>query len=178
LQSYINAEVEKFMHERGRDIIGWDEILEGGLSGRSIIMSWRGVKGGITAARQGHRVIMSPNVYSYIDHPQLNDVAKQPRTTGSYIVSSSKIHSFEPLLPDSLTDEQQKSILGYQVNLWTEHVAYPDHAFYQLLPRLGAASEVQWCAPEQKDFESFKKRLPKLQKLYKLLGAPYCPTVE
>ena len=178
LQSYINAEVEKFMHERGRDIIGWDEILEGGLSGRSIIMSWRGVKGGITAARQGHRVIMSPNVYSYIDHPQLKDVAKQPRTTGSYIVSSSKIHSFEPLLPDSLTDEQQKSILGYQVNLWTEHVAYPDHAFYQLLPRLGAASEVQWCAPEQKDFESFKKRLPKLEKLYKLLGAPYCPTVE
>ena len=178
LQTHINAEVEKFMKERGRDIIGWDEILEGGLSGSSIVMSWRGVKGGIAAARQGHRVIMSPNVYAYIDHPQLKDYGKQPRTTDSYIVSASKIHSFEPLLPDSLTAEQQKDILGYQVNLWTEHVAYPDHAFYQLLPRLGAACEVQWIAPEQKNFDSFKKRLPRLEKLYKLMGATYCRSIE
>ena len=135
LQSYINREVEAFLKERGRDIIGWDEILEGGLSGGSIIMSWRGVKGGIAAARQGHRVIMSPNVYSYIDHPQLKDYGKQPRTTDSYLVSASKVYSFEPLIPDSLTVEQQKLILGPQVNLWTEHVAYPEHAFYQLLPR-------------------------------------------
>ena len=147
LQSYINKEVEEFLAERGRSIIGWDEILEGGLSGNSIIMSWRGVKGGIAAARQGHRVIMSPNVYSYIDHPQLKDYYRQPRTTDSYVVSASKIHSFEPLIPDSLTQEQQSLILGPQVNLWTEHVKYPDHAFYQLLPRLGATSEVHWCQP-------------------------------
>ncbi|MBR5235300.1 MAG: family 20 glycosylhydrolase, partial [Bacteroidaceae bacterium] len=178
LQSHINKEVEEFLAERGRSIIGWDEILEGGLSGNSIIMSWRGVKGGIAAARQGHRVIMSPNVYSYIDHPQLKDYYKQPRTTDSYLVSASKIHSFEPLIPDSLTQEQQRLILGPQVNLWTEHVAYPDHAFYQLLPRLGASSEVQWCLPEQKNFEDFKKRLPHLQKIYDILGVTYCRQVE
>ncbi|MBO5675724.1 MAG: beta-N-acetylhexosaminidase [Bacteroidaceae bacterium] len=178
LQSYINREVETFMKERGRAIIGWDEILEGGLSGESIIMSWRGIKGGIAAARQGHRVIMSPNVYSYIDHPQLKDLGKQPRTTDSYIVSASKIYSFEPLIPDSLTNEQQRLILGPQVNLWTEHVAYPQHAFYQLLPRLGASSEVQWCNPEQKNFDYFKKRLPRLKKLYDLLGVNYCKQLE
>ena len=178
LQSHINKEVEEFLAERGRSIIGWDEILEGGLSGNSIIMSWRGVKGGIAAARQGHRVIMSPNVYSYLDHPQLKDYYRQPRTTDSYLVSASKVYSFEPLIPDSLTQEQQRLILGPQVNLWTEHVAYPDHAFYQLLPRLGASSEVQWCLPEQKDFESFKKRLPQLQKIYDILGVVYCRQVE
>ena len=178
LQSYINKEIEAFLAEQGRDIIGWDEILEGGLSGKSIVMSWRGTKGGTEAAKQGHRVIMSPNVFSYIDHPQLKDVAKQPRTTGSYIVSASKVYSFEPLLPDALDEQQQKYILGSQVNLWSEHVAYPEHAFYQLLPRLGAASEVQWCRPEQKDFESFKQRLPQLKKLYDLLGVSYCTGLE
>lgn len=178
LQSYINREVESFMKERGRAIIGWDEILEGGLSGESIIMSWRGTKGGIAAARQGHRVIMSPNVFSYIDHPQLKDLGKQPRTTDSYIVSASKVYSFEPLIPDSLTKEQQRLILGPQVNLWTEHVAYPQHAFYQLLPRLGASSEVQWCNPDQKNFDYFKKRLPRLKKLYDLIGVNYCKQLE
>lgn len=178
LQSYINREVESFVKERGRAIIGWDEILEGGLSGESIIMSWRGTKGGIAAARQGHRVIMSPNVFSYIDHPQLKDLGKQPRTTDSYIVSASKVYSFEPLIPDSLTKEQQRLILGPQVNLWTEHVAYPQHAFYQLLPRLGASSEVQWCNPDQKNFDYFKKRLPRLKKLYDLIGVNYCKQLE
>ena len=178
LQSYINREVESFMKERGRAIIGWDEILEGGLSGESIIMSWRGTKGGIAAARQGHRVIMSPNVFSYIDHPQLKDLGKQPRTTDSYIVSASKVYSFEPLIPDSLTKEQQRLILGPQVNLWTEHVAYPQHAFYQLLPRLGASSEVQWCNSDQKNFDYFKKRLPRLKKMYDLLGVNYCKQLE
>ncbi|MBQ4532370.1 MAG: beta-N-acetylhexosaminidase [Alistipes sp.] len=178
LQSYINKEVEAFLAERGRDIIGWDEILEGGLSGKSIIMSWRGTKGGIEAAKQGHRVIMSPNVYSYIDHPQLKDVAKQPRTTGSYIVSASKMYSFEPLMKEELNDEQQDYILGVQANLWTEHVAYPEHLFYQLLPRLGAMSEVQWCNPEQKDFEYFKARLPHLKKIYDLMGVKYCTGIE
>ena len=178
LQSYINKEIEEYMAAKGRDIVGWDEILEGGLSGKSIIMSWRGTKGGIEAAKQGHRVIMSPNVFGYIDHPQLKDVAKQPRTTGSYIVSASKVYSFEPLIPEDLNEEQQKYILGSQVNLWTEHVAYPEHAFYQLLPRLGAASEVQWCRPDQKDFESFKSRLPQLKKMYDLMGLPYCREVE
>ena len=178
LQSYINREIEAFLKERGRDIIGWDEILEGGLSGSSIVMSWRGTKGGVAAAREGHRVIMSPNVYSYIDHPQLKETKNQPRTTDSYVVSASKVYSFEPLVPNDLTAEQQSLILGAQVNLWTEHVAYPNHAFYQLLPRLGASSEVQWCLPEQKDFEGFKVRLPRMEKIYDLMGVTYCRQVE
>ena len=178
LQTYINHEIEQFLASRGRSLIGWDEILSGGLTENAIVMSWRGVKGGIQAARQKHRVIMSPNVFAYIDHPQLKDYGKQPRTTDSYIVSCSKMHSFEPVLPDSLTAEEQQCILGVQANLWTEQVAYPEHAFYQLLPRLGAMSEVQWCRPEQKDFEDFKRRLPRLEKLYERLGVPYCNQVE
>ena len=178
LQSYINREIEAFMKERGRDIIGWDEILEGGLSGSSIVMSWRGTNGGVAAAREGHRVIMSPNVYSYIDHPQLKETKNQPRTTDGYIVSASKIYSFEPLIPENLTVEQQKLILGAQVNLWTERVAYPNHAFYQLLPRLGASSEVQWCLPEQKDFDGFKERLPRMERIYELMGVTYCHYIE
>lgn len=140
LQSYINREIEEFIKGHGRDIIGWDEILEGGLSGSSIVMSWRGVKGGIAAA--------------------------------------SKIYSFEPLIPEELTPEQQRLILGPQINLWTKHVKYPAHAFYQLLPRLGASSEVQWCLPEQKDFEDFKERLPHLKEIYEVLGVPYCKLLE
>jgi len=178
LQTYINHEVEQFLNERGRDLIGWDETLEGGLTSGAVVMSWRGVKGGIEAARQGHRVIMSPNVYAYIDHPQLKDVAKQPRTIGGYIVSASKVYSFEPVLPDSLTTEQQQCILGQQINLWTEYIGYPEFAFYQLLPRLGAASEVQWCRPEQKDWEDFQQRLPHLLKLYDRLGVKYCKKLE
>jgi hexosaminidase len=178
LQTYINHEIEQFLASRGRSLIGWDEILAGGLTDNAIVMSWRGTKGGIAAAKQNHRVIMSPNVYSYIDHPQLKDLSKTPRTTDSYIVSCSKMYSFEPLVPEELTKEEGDCILGVQANLWTEHVAYPEHALFQLLPRLGAMSEVQWCNPEQKDFENWKKRLPQLEKLYDRMGLIYCNEVE
>ena len=108
----------------------------------------------------------------------MKDYGKQPRTTDSYIVSCSKIYSFEPLVPEELTQEQRDCILGYQGNLWTEQVAYPEHALYQLLPRLGAMSEVQWCNPEQKDFENWKARLPQLKKLYDRMGLVYCNEIE
>lgn len=178
LQSYINHEIEQFLASRGRSLIGWDEILAGGLSEGAIVMSWRGTKGGVAAAKQKHRVIMSPNVFAYLDHPQLKDYGKQPRTTDSYIVSCSKIYSFEPLVPEELSDEEDDYILGYQGNLWTEQVAYPEHALYQLLPRLASMCEVQWCKPEQKDFEGWKKRLPQLKKLYDKMGLVYCNEVE
>ena len=178
LQSYINHEIEQFLASRGRSLIGWDEILAGGLSEGAIVMSWRGTKGGVAAAKQKHRVIMSPNVFAYIDHPQLKDYAKSPRTTDSYVVSCSKMYSFEPLVPEELTAEQGDCILGVQANLWTEHVAYPEHALYQLLPRLASMCEVQWCNPEQKDFEGWKKRLPQLKKLYDKMGLVYCNEVE
>ena len=178
LQSYINHEIEQFLASRGRSLIGWDEILAGGLSEGAIVMSWRGTKGGVAAAKQKHRVIMSPNVFAYLDHPQLKDYGKQPRTTDSYIVSCSKIYSFEPLVPEELGGEEGDYILGYQGNLWTEQVAYPEHALYQLLPRLASMCEVQWCKPEQKDFEGWKKRLPQLKKLYDKMGLVYCNEVE
>ena len=178
LQSYINHEIEQFLASRGRSLIGWDEILAGGLSEGAIVMSWRGTKGGVAAAKQKHRVIMSPNVFAYLDHPQLKDYGKQPRTTDSYIVSCSKIYSFEPLVPEELSDEEDDYILGYQGNLWTEQVAYPEHALYQLLPRLASMCEVQWCKPEQKDFEGWKRRLPQLKKLYDKMGLVYCNEVE
>ncbi|MBR1788097.1 MAG: beta-N-acetylhexosaminidase [Bacteroidaceae bacterium] len=178
LQSRLNHEIEQFLASRGRNLIGWDEILAGGLTEDAIVMSWRGTKGGIEAAKQGHRVIMTPNVYAYIDHPQLKDYGKQPRTTDSYLVSCSKIYSFEPLLPEELTEEEQQCILGVQANLWTEQIAYPEHAFYQLLPRLAAMSEVQWCRPEQKNFERFKSSLPWLERFYDLMSLPYCHQVE
>lgn len=178
LQTWINREVEHFLNERGRSLIGWDEILAGGLTEGAIVMSWRGIKGGIEAARQHHRVIMSPNVFAYIDHPQLKDVAKQPRTIGGYIVSASKIYSFEPVVPEELSEQEQDYILGVQANLWTEYVAYPEHAFYQLLPRLAAMCEVQWCRPAQKDFADFSRRLPRMQQLYDRIGVPYCHQIE
>ena len=156
LQTYLNQEIEQFLASRGRSIIGWDEILAGGLTDNAIVMSWRGTKGGVEAAKQKHRVIMSPNRFAYFDHPQTKEYSREPRTTEGYHVSCSKVYSLEPVVPEELSQEEQDCIFGVQANLWTEQVAYPEHAFYQLLPRLGAMSEVQWCNPEQKDFDNFK----------------------
>lgn len=177
LQSYINHEVEKFLTSRGRNLIGWDETLEGGLTEGAVVMSWRGVNGGIEAARQHHRVIMAPTDYCYIDYYQLKDTWNLPLGIGGY-VPASKVYSFEPLVPGKLTEEEQQYILGPQVNLWTEYIAAPEHLFYMLLPRLDAISEVQWCQPEQKDFDDFKRRLPRMMQLYDRLHVSYCRKVE
>jgi hexosaminidase len=177
LQTWINHEMEKFLAERGRDMIGWDEVLEGGLTDNGIVMSWRGVKGGIEAAKQHHRVIMTPTDYCYIDYYQLKDQWHQPMAIGGYLPLS-KVYSFEPLSPDQLSDEEQRFILGPQVNLWTEYVGSPEHVFYMLLPRLDAISEVQWCRSDQKDFDDFKNRLPRMKQLYDRLGVNYCRGVE
>lgn len=178
LQTYLNQEIEQFLASRGRSIIGWDEILAGGLTDNAIVMSWRGTKGGVEAAKQKHRVIMSPNRFAYFDHPQTKEYSREPRTTEGYHVSCSKVYFLEPVVPEELSQEEQDCIFGVQANLWTEQVAYPEHAFYQLLPRLGAMSEVQWCNPEQKDFDNFKARLPQLEKLYDTMGVTYCLKVE
>ena len=177
LQSYINHEVEKFLTTRGRNLIGWDETLEGGLTEGAVVMSWRGVNGGIEAARQHHRVIMTPTDYCYIDYYQLKDTWNLPLGIGGY-VPASKVYSFEPLVPGKLTKEEQQYILGPQVNLWTEYIAAPEHLFFMLLPRLDAISEVQWCQPGQKDFDDFKARLPRMMQLYDRLAVSYCRKVE
>jgi len=177
LQTWINHEMEAFLRERGRDMIGWDEVLEGGLTEGGIVMSWRGVKGGIEAAKQHHRVIMTPTTYCYIDYYQLKDHYRQPDAIGGYLPVS-KVYSFEPLMPEDLSEEEQQYILGPQVNLWTEYVAFPQHVFYMLLPRLDAISEVQWCRSDQKDFEDFKQRLPRMKQLYDRIGVNYCRQLE
>ena len=177
LQTWINHEMEKFLSERGRDMIGWDEVLEGGLTEQGIVMSWRGIDGGIEAAKQHHRVIMTPTTYCYIDYYQLKDRNAQPEGIGGYLPVS-KVYSFEPLIPEKLSEEEQQYILGAQVNLWTEYVAWPQHVFYMLLPRLDAISEVQWCRSDQKDFEDFKTRLPRMKQLYDRLGFNYCRGLE
>ena len=177
LQTWINHEIEQFLKERGRDMIGWDEVLEGGLTEGGIVMSWRGINGGIEAAKQHHRVIMTPTDYCYIDYYQLKDQWGQPLGIGGYLPVS-KVYSFEPLIPDQLSEEEQKYILGPQVNLWTEYVGVPQHVFYMLLPRLDAISEVQWCHSDQKDFEDFKTRLPHMKQLYDRMGVNYCHKLE
>ena len=177
LQTYINREMERFLHERGRSLIGWDETLEGGLTEEATVMSWRGTNGGIEAARQHHHVIMTPTDYCYIDYYQLKNTWNEPLAIGGY-VPVSKVYSFEPLVPEKLTEEEQQYILGAQVNLWTEYVSAPEHLFYMLLPRLDAISEVQWCRSEQKDFEDFKTRLSHMMRLYDRMGVRYCRHVE
>lgn len=177
LQTWVNHEMEAFLRERGRDMIGWDEVLEGGLTEGGIVMSWRGINGGIEAAKQHHRVIMSPTTYCYIDYYQLKDHNRQPDAIGGYLPVS-KVYSFEPLIPDQLTEEEQQYILGPQINLWTEYVAYPQHVFFMLLPRLDAISEVQWCRSDQKDFDNFKTRLPHMLQIYDRIGVNYCHGLE
>ena len=175
LQTWMNHEIGKLLSERGRDMIGWDEILEGGLTEGGVVMSWRGVNGGIEAAKQHHRVIMTPTDFCYFDYYQLKDHDRQPPAIGYYLPVS-KVYSFEPL--DGIPEEEQQYILGAQANLWTEYVGYPQHVYYMLLPRLDALSEVQWCRPDKKNYEDFKARLPHLNRLYDRIGVNYCRDME
>lgn len=177
LQTYINREMEQFLNGRGRTLIGWDEILEGGLTESATVMSWRGIDGGIEAARQHHNVIMTPTDYCYIDYYQVKDTRNEPMAIGGY-VPVSKVYSFEPLVPEKLAEEEQHFIIGAQVNLWVEYISAPNHLFYMLLPRLDAISEVQWCRPQQKNFEDFKRRLLRMKMLYDRMGISYCGSVE
>ena len=176
LQTYINKEMEAFLASRGRQIIGWDETLEGGLSDKAAVMSWRGQDGGKAAAKLHHEVVMTPTSHCYIDYYQLKDQGVQPLAIGGYLPLS-KVYSLEPV-PEELTEEEAKYILGAQCNLWTEYVVSPDHAEFMLLPRLAAISEVQWLEPEKKNYEQFLTRLDPLQQIYRKLGYKYCPAYE
>jgi hexosaminidase len=175
LQSYVTARIEKFLNNHGRSIIGWDEILEGELAPNATVMSWRGMEGGLEAAKMNHDVIMTPNSYCYFDYYQTQDTQNEPFAIGGY-VPVEKVYSFEPV-PAELTPEQQKHILGAQANLWTEYIATPEHVEYMVLPRMAALSEVQWMQPEKKNFDSFLKRLPQLLALYDKLGYNYATHV-
>ena len=176
LQTYINKEMEAFMAQRGRDIIGWDETLEGGLSENAAVMSWRGYEGGTAAAKLHHRVVMTPTQNCYIDYYQLKNHDAQPLSIGGYLPLS-KVYSMEPI-PTGLTEEEASYILGAQCNLWTEYVVSPNHAEYMLMPRLAAICEVQWMQPEAKNYEDFLKRLEGLETSYRKLGYKFCTQHE
>lgn len=175
LQSYVISHVEKFLNEHGRQIIGWDEILEGGLAPNATVMSWRGEGGGIEAAKQHHDVIMTPNTYLYFDYYQSKDTDNEPLAIGGYLPVE-RVYSYEPM-PKSLTPDEQKYIKGVQANLWTEYIPTFSHAQYMVLPRWAALSEVQWSAPEKKDYANFLSRLPRLIQWYDAEGYNYAKHV-
>lgn len=175
LQSYVINHAEKHLNALGRQMIGWDEVLEGGLAPNATVMSWRGEAGGIEAAKQHHKVIMTPNTYLYFDYYQSADPTTEPEAIGGYLPIE-KVYSYEPM-PKSLTPEEQKYIIGVQANCWTEYMPTYRQVEYMELPRMAALSEVQWCAPEQKDFEGFMKRLPRLISLYRTLGYNYAKVI-
>lgn len=155
LQSYFIRRIDKFVTSKGRKIIGWDEILEGGLSPNATVMSWRGTSGGIEAAKQKHDVIMTPNSYVYLDYYQ-SDPASEPIAIGGFLPLE-KTYSYEPI-PTEITLEESKYIKGVQANLWTEYVSTPEHADYMLFPRALAVAEIGW-SDKTKSYEDFTKRL-------------------
>ncbi len=155
LQSYFIRRIDKFVTSKGRKIIGWDEILEGGLSPNATVMSWRGTTGGIEAAKQKHDVIMTPNSYVYLDYYQ-SDPASEPIAIGGFLPLQ-KTYSYEPI-PTELSKEEAKYIKGVQANLWTEYVSTPEHADYMLFPRALAVAEIGW-SDKTKSYEDFTKRL-------------------
>jgi hexosaminidase len=157
LQSYFIRRIDKFVSSKGRKIIGWDEILEGGLSPNATVMSWRGVDGGIAAAKQKHDVIMSPNSHMYLDYYQ-GSPSSEPLAIGGYLPVE-KTYSFEPFAPE-LTTEESKFIKGVQANLWTEYIPKPEHAEYMLFPRALATAEIGWSSKD-KNFEDFSHRMTK-----------------
>src|SRR5699024_9481729 len=156
LQSYAIKKIERFLNEHDRIMIGWDEILKGGLAPNAVVMSWRGESGGIAAARQHHHVIMTPSTYCYFDAYQ-SDPNTQPKAIGRFIPIR-KVYSYDPV-PDVLTTKQKKYILGVQANLWTEYIPTTEQVEYMVFPRLLALAEVGWTAQEDRDFENFHRRL-------------------
>lgn len=155
LQSYFVERIEKFINSKGRVLIGWDEILEGGLAPNAVVMSWRGEAGGIEAARQRHDVIMTPNSYVYFDYLQGNR-SLEPLAIGGYLPLQ-KVYSYEPI-PASLTADDAKHIKGVQANLWTEYIASTEKVEYMILPRMAAIADIAWTT-QPKDWKDFSQRL-------------------
>lgn len=171
LQGYVTSRMEKFLAEKGKKLIGWDEILEGEIAPNATVMSWRGVGGGLQAVRMGHDAIMTPNTFYYLDYYQALDKENEPLAIGGYLPIE-KCYSYEPFTAD-MTEEEKAHVLGVQANLWTEYIATPDHLHYMLLPRMAALSEVQWCQPENKSWERFYDSADDFCAIYDIMGYRY-----
>jgi hexosaminidase len=169
LQSYFIQRIEKYINGKGRQIIGWDEILEGGLAPNATVMSWRGEEGGIAAAKQQHNVIMTPGSHCYLDHSQTKN--EDSVTIGSYLPLE-KVYAYEPI-PKELSKDEAAYILGAQGNLWAEYITNTAKLEYMAFPRMSALAEVLWSPKEKRNWKDFERRLPQLFKWYQSQGASY-----
>ncbi len=176
LQSYVTTRVEKFLNAHGRVIIGWDEILEGGLSENATVMSWRGIDGGIEAAKQGHDAIMTPTNPLYFDYYQSLDTQSEPLAIGGYNPVD-LVYAYDPI-PADLTEEEAKHILGAQANIWTEYISTNEGFEYMMLPRLAALSEIQWTQVENKNYDSFLNRIDHALRIYQKMGLNYAKHIS
>jgi len=157
LQSYFIRRIENYLSNRGRRLIGWDEILEGGLAPGATVMSWRGTEGGIRAAQSGHDVVMTPFTHCYFDYYQSEDHENEPAGIGGYLPLET-VYAYEPV-PEELTPEQGEHILGAQGNVWTEYIFSPAQVEYMAYPRAIALAEVVWTPAEGRDYPDFLRRL-------------------
>ncbi|WP_394665387.1 beta-N-acetylhexosaminidase [uncultured Chryseobacterium sp.] len=174
LQSYFIQRIEKYVNSKGRKIIGWDEILEGGLAPNAAVMSWTGIKGGVEAAKSGHFAVMTPGSYCYFDHYQ-GDPATEPNAFGGF-TPLDKVYSYNPI-PEELNTEQAKYILGVQANLWTEYILDFNHVQYMIFPRLLALSEVGWGTADPKNYKEFEGRVIHEFKNLDKMGVNYAKSI-
>lgn len=176
LQSYFITRIEKFLNSKGRQIIGWDEILEGGLAPNAAVMSWRGIEGGINAAKQKHNVVMTPTDYCYFDYYQ-GQPETEPLAIGGFLPLE-KVYSYEPI-PEELNSDEQKYVMGVQANQWTEYIDTPELAEYMTLPRLCALAEVAWSPKAKRNLDNFLDRMEKHYVRLDELGVNYrWPSLE
>ena len=170
LQSYFIERIEKYLNSKGRQIIGWDEILEGGLAPNATVMSWRGVNGAIEAAKAGHNVVMTPTSHCYFDYYQ-SESDNEPLAIGGFLPLE-KVYAFNPI-PGELTEEESKFVLGAQGNVWTEYMPTEDQVEYMTFPRMLAMSEVVWSNPSQKNYQDFVSRLESFHQRLEALKINY-----
>ena len=157
LQSYFIRRIGRFLAKHGRKLLGWDEILEGGLAPGATVMSWRGSQGGIAAAAQGHQVVMSPNTHCYFDYYQAEDTEQEPAAIGGYLPLQ-RVYQFDPCA--DIPADQHALVLGGQANVWTEYIQTPAQVDYMVYPRLLALAECLWSPPETRTWDGFVQRLP------------------
>ncbi len=175
LQNYFIRRMNEFLTQRGRRLIGWDEILQGGPSPGAVIMSWRGTDGGTAAAKSGHDVVMAPTTYVYFDYYQSQNPT-EPLAIGGFLPLD-KVYSFEPV-PAGLSAEEAKHILGAQGEIWTEYISTPSHLEYMAFPRTVALAEVDWSQPDRRNFDDFHARLLTHEQRLKLLGVSLRPLAK
>ncbi len=173
LQGYFTRKVQAYLEEKGRKIIGWDELLGCDVDTTATIMSWRGSKPGAEGAKLGHDVIMTPMDHCYFDFYQTKDQVNEPVAIGNFL-DVSKVYAMHPVA-DGLSPEAAKHIIGVQANVWTEYIGCPEYVEYMILPRMAALAEVQWMPEKQKNFDAFKKRVTSFRHIYDLYGWTVAP---